>query len=236
MDCSDVLPNRQRGEHAHPELQFGATASVPRSSTAKRRRSSVRWTTSPIQALHALSCCHDNTFVSGSAVEHLHRGGVRPAAPGSVKGAFLIYVVAALLAIVGAVLLVTSKTWDAAIAASAGKANASGITAESLANAVKIATIVVTVIIVGLYLLFAFKMRAGRNWARVVLTVLSALSIANTARSSSSITVNNQVYSAAGSQVFSWLGAILAILAIVLMFLPASNAYFTASKAARQRR
>jgi preprotein translocase subunit SecG len=163
-------------------------------------------------------------------------GGVRPAAPGSVKGAFLIYVVAALLAIVGAVLLVTSKTWDAAIAASAGKANASGITAESLANAVKIATVVVTVIIVGLYLLFAFKMRAGRNWARVVLTVLSALSIANTARSSSSITVNNQVYSAAGSQVFSWLGAILAILAIVLMFLPASNAYFTASKAARQRR
>ena len=155
-----------------------------------------------------------------------------PAAPGSVKGAFLIYLVAALLAALGIVLSLTSNIWDQAVAAGA---NTSGLDTRTLVNTAKIATVVVGVILLGLYLLFAFKMRAGRNWARIVLTVLSALSILSSARGSSSVTVNGTTYSSSTSQATGWIGTVLAIVAIVLMFLPASNAYFNASKAARSQ-
>lgn len=158
---------------------------------------------------------------------------VEPVAPGTVKGAFLIYLIAALLALVGIVLTLTSDVWDQAVAAAT--ANTSGISTQSLVNTVRITTVVVGVILLGLYLLFAFKMRAGRNWARIVLTVLSALSILSPASSSSSVTVNGTVYQSTSTQATGWIGAALAVVAIVLMYLPASNAYFTASKAARQR-
>jgi hypothetical protein len=156
-----------------------------------------------------------------------------PDAPGSVKGAFLIYLVAALLAAIGIVLSLTSNVWEQAVQAAG--ANTSGISTQSLVNTVKITTVVIGVILLGLYLLFAFKMRAGRNWARIVLTVLSALSILSPASSSSSVTVNGTVYQSTSTQATGWIGAALAVIAIVLMYLPASNAYFTASKAARQR-
>ena len=157
----------------------------------------------------------------------------QPAAPGTVKGAFLIYLVAALLALVGIVLSLTSNVWDQAIAAA--PVNTSGISTQTLVNTIKITTVVVGVILLGLYLLFAFKMRAGRNWARIVLTVLSALSILSPASATRSVNVNGTVYQSTSTQTTGWIGAALAVVAIVLMFLPASNAYFTASKAARQR-
>lgn len=68
-------------------------------------------------------------------------------------------------------LAVTSNVWDQAVAENADSVNTSGISAQSLINATRIAVIVVGVVFVALYLLFAFKMRAGRNWARIVLKV-----------------------------------------------------------------
>lgn len=155
-----------------------------------------------------------------------------PAAPGSVKGAFLIYLLAALLAALGIVLSLTSNIWDDAIAAGA---NTSGLDTQTVVNTAKIVTVVVGAILLALYLLFAFKMRAGRNWARIVLTVLSALSIASSFSASASVTVNGNVYKSTSTQATGWIGAVLGIIAIVLMFLPASNAYFSASKAARSQ-
>ncbi|QNK82312.1 hypothetical protein [Nakamurella sp. PAMC28650] len=161
-------------------------------------------------------------------------GRPAPTPPSTVKGAFLVYLIAALISVVGIVLVVTSNVWDQAIAAAGTDVTADGTSATSLASAAKIATIVVGVIFIGLYLLFAFKMRAGRNWARIVLTVLSALSILSAARTTASISVNGQVYSVGSSQATGWIGAALAVVAIVLMYTGASNAYFTASKAARK--
>jgi uncharacterized membrane protein YjgN (DUF898 family) len=159
-------------------------------------------------------------------------GAARPEPPGSVKGAFAIYLIVALLAIVGIVLALTSSVWNDAIAASA---NDSGVDAQSLVNTAKVVTVVVGVIFLALYLLFAFKMRAGRNWARIVLTVLSALSIISAFSASASVNVNGHVYKSSSTQVSGWIGVVLAIVAIVLMYLSASNAYFAASKAARGR-
>lgn len=161
-------------------------------------------------------------------------GRPAPVPPSTVKGAFLIYLIAALISVVGIVLVVTSNVWDQAIAAAGTNVTSNGTSATSLASAAKIATIVVGVIFIGLYLLFAFKMRAGRNWARIVLTVLSVLSILSAARATASINVNGQVYSVGGSQATGWIGAAIAVVAILLMYLGASNAYFAASKAARK--
>lgn len=155
-----------------------------------------------------------------------------PAAPGSITGAFLIYLLAAVLLAVGVVLALTSNVWNDAIAAAG---NTSSVNTQTLVNTAKIITVVIGVVFLALYLLFAFKMRAGRNWARIVLTVLSALSIASSFSASGSVNVNGTVYKSTSTQTTGIVGAVLAIVAIVLMFLPASNAYFAQSKAARQQ-
>ena len=157
------------------------------------------------------------------------------AAPGSVQGAFGIYLITALLSLVGIVITLTSDIYDRAINEAANAGAVSGtISADQIVSIAKTVTIVVGVLFLALYLFFAFKMRAGRNWARIVLTVLSGLSILSVANTGS-VTVNNRVYSSTMSLVSGWVGAALAVLAIVLMYLSASNQYFREVKAAQQR-
>jgi len=153
--------------------------------------------------------------------------------PGPVNGAFFIYLLAAAIFVVGIVLTFTSDIWDRALRENADMVNSSGMTTEQLINVTKTIAIVVGVVFVGLYLLFAFKMRAGRNWARIVLTVLSALSVVSQFSASASVTINNQTYTSSTNQATGWVGAIVSVIAIVLMFLPASNEYFARAKAAR---
>ncbi|SDO76765.1 hypothetical protein SAMN04515671_1947 [Nakamurella panacisegetis] len=167
-----------------------------------------------------------------SAANTSYGPGPRPAPPGTVTGAFAIYLLVALLAAVGIVLGLTSNVWDEAVAANAGN---SGVDAQALVNTAKTITVVVGAALLALYLLFAFKMRAGRNWARIVLTVLSALSILSAFSASASVTVNGHVYRSSSTQISGWIGVALAVVAIVLMYMSASNAYFTASRASRGR-
>jgi hypothetical protein len=161
-------------------------------------------------------------------------GRPAPTPPSTVKGAFLVYVLAAALSVVTLALTLTSDAWNQAIAAAGDSVDTSGMSEQSLINTAKTVVIVISVVFILLYLFFAMKMRAGRNWARIVLTVLSALSILSAVRSSASVTVNGQAFAVGGSQLIGWVGAILAVVAIVLMYMGASNAYFTASKAARK--
>jgi hypothetical protein len=48
---------------------------------------------------------------------------------------------------------------------------------ESTFNTILIVGLVFGLLLVALELFFIFKMRAGRNWARIVLTVLGAISV-----------------------------------------------------------
>lgn len=171
------------------------------------------------------------SYPSSSTNTSVNRTGPKP--PGPVNGAFLVYLIAALVALIGIIVTVTSDFWDEAIRDNAGMVPTNGLSTEDAVNAAKIGAVVAGVIIVALYLLFAFKMRAGRNWARIVLTVLSALSIVSQFTFSASVEVNGRVYSSSLSDASGWVGTALAVVAIVLMFLPASNEYFARSKAAR---
>lgn len=143
----------------------------------------------------------------------------RRKAPAPVTLAFVFYLLSALAALAGVALLFTSSGKQALRNDLAGSAS-STMSVDDLVNTTRIIAVVIAVVVFLLYLLFAVKMRAGRNWARIVLTVLTALSIV------SSFSGNL----ASARNWSTWVGIILPVLAIILMFLPQSNAYFAANK------
>ena len=82
-----------------------------------------------------------------------------------------------------------------------------------------------SLIFIGLFVLFAYKMRAGRNWARITLTVLGALSVVSTLFGLSS---------ASGLHlVIALIQMVLILVAIYFMYRPESNQYYAANKVRR---
>jgi len=104
-----------------------------------------------------------------------------------------------------------------------------GFTEEQLVNVYRISMVIGIGVFVGLNLLFTYKMRAGRNWARIVLTafaVIGALSFLSAMAS-------------AGAELelmWSLAQAAFGITAVVYMYRKESNAYFLAYKQRRLRR
>lgn len=98
-----------------------------------------------------------------------------------------------------------------------------GLSASQADTAVTISVIggfFFVVVIAALQLLFVFKMRAGRNWARIVLTVLGALAV-----------IFGLFGFTAGFTIGSLVNLVSILLivgAIVLMYRPAASAYFAA--------
>lgn len=148
----------------------------------------------------------------------------RPAVPGTVTGAFALYVLAALVSVVSAILLTTESGREEVRRAVREAQASSGMNPADFDAAVSLAIgigIGFVVLFIALYLFFAFMMRAGRNWARIVLTVLSGLSIAGGLSGTAA---------AGGMTWANWVSLVFSVLAIVLMFLTPSNEYFQRSK------
>lgn len=156
-------------------------------------------------------------------------------APTPVTAAFFVYLATAALSLITIVLTLNSDIWDQAIAEGTRGADTGNIDPQQLVSIAKGIVIGVGVVFLAVYLLFAFKMRAGRNWARITLTVFSALGLLSTFNATGSVTVNNRTFTSTSSEVTGWIGTLLAIAAIVLMYLPASNAYFRDVKARRMQ-
>ncbi|MTD14502.1 hypothetical protein GIS00_11145 [Nakamurella sp. YIM 132087] len=149
--------------------------------------------------------------------------GPKPSAPGTVTAAFALYVLAALVSLVG-VFLVFTDAGTRQIRDALRDTNTGNMSLDDLVRVTRTITVAVVVVFLALYLFFAFMMRAGRNWARIVLTVLSALSIASSFAGSV----------AATRSWATWVTLVFSILAIVLMYLAQSNQYFADSKAYRK--
>lgn len=149
------------------------------------------------------------------------------ARPKSVDNAFTMWLVIIGLAVVGLIINLTLGSDDftkAARDALAGQ-NKTEQEIKDYANAAKVFTVIVAIIFVGLYLLFAYKMRAGRNWARITLTVLGALNV---------ISILFSFRQAGGvSVVIGLVEAIVILAAIFLMFRPDANQYYAAGKVRR---
>ena len=87
---------------------------------------------------------------------------------------------------------------------------ASGVTYDDIRGVVAGTLVVFAIIGAALYLLVAFFVRKGKNWARILGTVFAALS----------------VLGLFGPPSFATVGTVLGIAAIVLLYLPGAAPYF----------
>ncbi|MEQ0558127.1 hypothetical protein ABJI51_03505 [Amycolatopsis sp. NEAU-NG30] len=149
-------------------------------------------------------------------------GPVAPARPGTVEGAFWAFIAATVISLVGGLLIFGSRDTIADAMREANRRGNGALTEAQIDQAVTVTmviAVVIAVIIAALYLLFAFKLRAGRNWARIVLTVLTALQLL-------SVLVGQ-------STVVQYIAVLAALVGVVLSFTGPSNAYFAAAKTPR---
>jgi hypothetical protein len=139
-------------------------------------------------------------------------------APGSIVAAFWCYVAAAVISVIGALLLLGQKQ---AIEDSLRKTNTAGLSESQLQSAASLAVVVslvITIIIAALFVFFAFKLKAGRNWARIVLTIVAILSLLSL------------LIGAGGSSILGIIGDLAAVVGAILSYLPRSNQYIAAVK------
>ncbi|WP_409181608.1 hypothetical protein F9C11_34815 [Amycolatopsis sp. VS8301801F10] len=160
-------------------------------------------------------------YPSSSSDRPAERAGVLER-PGTITGAFWAFVAATAVGVVAAVLLLFSKDALVDAARRANGQNAQQLTDAQIDQAATIAItmgVAIALVVALLHLLFAFKLRAGRNWARIVLTVLTAL----------------QVLSLLFGQgtVIGYASAVCGVVGVVLSFLPESSRYIAESKTVR---
>ena len=151
--------------------------------------------------------------------------------PQQVTIAFWLYIAAAVLSVISGIATAISVSANRAIilqqvtdSLKNAKTNGANLDPNSLADAAVtfgIVWAVVTLIFWALvFVLFAVFMRRGRNWARIVLTILTVISFLNLAT----------IYFIGGIQV------IAAIVATILIWLRPASEYFAAVKASRAPR
>ncbi|MGW7536763.1 hypothetical protein [Amycolatopsis sp. NPDC054798] len=144
----------------------------------------------------------------------------RPPRPAAITGAFWAFVAAMLVGVAAAVFLFFSRDAVADAMRRANAQNATRLTDAQIDQAVTIGVVAGAVLAIAfslLHLLFAFKLRAGRNWARIVLTVLTALQVVSLL--------------AGRTTVVGYVSAAFAVLGVVLSFLPEASQYIAAAKA-----
>lgn len=149
------------------------------------------------------------------------------AAPTTVNASFWLYIVATVFSVISGVigLSVISSTRQTVIDQIQRQGTTiNGQSIDQIADAaiaIGTATIIVVMIFwVVVYVLFAFLMRRGANWARIVLTVLTVLSLFN-------------VLGGFGTGFVQFAASLVAV---ILMWLPASSQWFAAIKASKAPR
>lgn len=102
------------------------------------------------------------------------------------------------------------------------------VDANSMVSAFQVILGVSIAIFAGLFVLFAMKMRAGRNWARILLTIYTAYGVMSflTAVASSGAEL---------SLMWSLAEVAFGVTAVVYMFRPESTKYFADTKQRRLR-
>lgn len=147
-------------------------------------------------------------------------GQQRPSVPEpkEVRLSFFLWLAGAILLVVSSVLVLTQR--DAALEEARRAPATPGITVEQLEStvtAILVFLVIIGVVLAALMVFFAMKARAGRNWARIALTVLGAAVF---------------LYHLIG---FSLVGLVIVLVvaaAVVTLYLPASKAYFDSVKRA----
>lgn len=144
--------------------------------------------------------------------------------PRTVTIAFWLYIAGAVLSVISGIITIITVSGSRAQFLSAieqQNANLRGATPQQAADAALVVAIVFTIVTLLFWaitlVLFAFFMRRGANWARIILTILTVLSLLN-------------IIDGYGA---GFLEFALAVVAVVLIWLRPSNEYFAAVKAAK---
>lgn len=131
--------------------------------------------------------------------------------PGTIVAAFFGFLVSTVVAFVGAGVIASMRDEITAALRTAEP----GLTEEQLRQTATVgqAVSIGIAVLIGLfYLWLAFKLKAGRNWARVVLTIVTLLQVAS-------------LFVAQGDSVAGYAGCAVSVVALVLSYLPSSDAY-----------
>lgn len=140
------------------------------------------------------------------------------APPTEIMAAFWCYIVGAVITVVGGLLVLTQRQAIVDATRANNTSNLSDSTIQAAANIAVAIAIVLSLIFAGLYVLFAFKLRVGRNWARIVLTIVAVLALLSL------------LLGGAGTSILRLIGDLAAIAGAVLSYVPNSNAYIAAMK------
>lgn len=154
-------------------------------------------------------------------------GGVPPrmAPPAEVLTSVKLWFASIIVGLVGGI-LVFALTDQGASVQTMMETNPGALTESQLQTAVTVGLavgLVVALIILGLELLFVLKMKAGRNWARIVLAVLAGVSaLSSLVGLTSGFSMGTAI---------NFVSLVLLIAAVVYMFRPATKAYFSQPRA-----
>ncbi|WP_199443764.1 hypothetical protein [Umezawaea beigongshangensis] len=141
----------------------------------------------------------------------------RIAPPSTVVGAFSGFLFSSVSAVGALAMLVGSHQQ----VVDALRASGTTLTEEQLQTAATTTLAVaagIALVIALVEMWLAFKLRAGRNWARIALTVLTLIQVASLVTGEATLA--------------GYAGAAVAVLAVVFSYLPPSNAYFASVKRA----
>ncbi|MGZ3145866.1 hypothetical protein ACVDFE_28500 [Lentzea chajnantorensis] len=142
----------------------------------------------------------------------------RTTPPGTITAAFAGFLVSSISAVAAVGMLVgTHDELVEALRAAQPSLTEDQLQSTATATQVVFASIALVIALVQLWL--AFKVRSGRNWARVVLTVFTVFQVA-------------AVLFGEGTTLPAYGGALAAAAAVVASYLPASNTYVDAVKRA----
>ncbi|MFG1642460.1 hypothetical protein ACGFMK_19400 [Amycolatopsis sp. NPDC049252] len=145
------------------------------------------------------------------------------ARPSTIEGAFWAFIASTVISLLGGILVFGNRDALAEATRNSSRQTGSSLTEAQIDQLVTIGIVValvIAVVIALLYLLFAFKLRAGRNWARIVLTVITALQLL-------SVLVGQSTWA-------GYVSVLAAVVGVVLSFMAPSNAYINASKTIRR--
>lgn len=148
-----------------------------------------------------------------------------PQPPREIVFAFWGFLVAAVIGLVGGLLVIGNRQEivDELRAAEKPGGTLTDAQINTSATVGIVIAIIIAAVIAGLYVFFSFKLRAGRNWARILLTIVALLALISLVQDR-------------GGSWLSYVGEVAAVVAAVLSYLPNSNEYIAAVKASRRPR
>jgi hypothetical protein len=142
-----------------------------------------------------------------------------PQTPRPVVVSFWIWILGAALSVVGGIITITHKN---AIVQQLRDQRPQGITPdqyEAYASNFVTVSVIEAVVFAVLYVFFAYQVKSGKNWARIVLAVVTVLGVLSV------------LYSA--GTVSTYISLLASVVAVILLYLPSSRAFFDAHRKPR---